>query len=120
MPPDASAPCPLAGSEFDLEADTIVAAISQEPRAAGLDITADGAWVQAEGAQVPGMEGVFAGGDAVELGLVTIAIAQGRFAAEAIDAQIQGKPLQKTLRPAAHRRRPYQARLVQAGRTPRA
>ena len=34
----------------------------------------------------PGMDGVFAGGDDVELGLVTIAIAQGRFAAEAIDA----------------------------------
>ena len=37
------------------------------------------------------MEGVFAGGDDVELGLVTIAIAQGRFAAEAIDGWIQGK-----------------------------
>ena len=57
-----------------------------------------GPWIPAEGAQVPGMEGVFAGGDAVELGLVTIAIAQGRFAAEAIDAWIQGKPLEKPAR----------------------
>lgn len=103
--PDASGrkrPVPIEGSEFDLEADTIVAAISQEPRADALELAANkGAWVQAEGAQVSGMEGVFAGGDAVELGLVTIAIAQGRFAAEAIDASIQGKPLQKPSAPPA-------------------
>jgi len=97
--PDSSGrprPIPRAGSEFDLEADTIIAAISQEPRADGLDLPHNGGpWIKTEGAQVPGMEGVFAGGDSVELGLVTIAIAQGRFAAEAIDAWIQGKPLDR-------------------------
>jgi NADPH-dependent glutamate synthase beta subunit-like oxidoreductase len=95
--PDASGrprPVPRPGSEFDLEADTIIAAISQEPRIDGLDIVRNGnRWIQTESGQVPGMEGIFAGGDAVELGLVTIAIAQGRFAAEAIDAWIQEKPL---------------------------
>ncbi len=45
--------------------------------------------------RLPGADGVFAGGDDVELGLVTIAIAQGRFAAEAIDAWIQGKTLER-------------------------
>jgi len=64
-------------------------------RVEGLDVTAKGAWIQAQGPRVDGMEGVFTGGDDVELGLVTIAIAQGRFAAEAIDAYIQGKPYEK-------------------------
>lgn len=86
---------PRPGSEFDLEADLIIAAISQEPASEGLDLANGKPWIPAEAAQVPGMEGVFAGGDDIELGLVTIAIAQGRFAAEAIDAWIQGTPLQK-------------------------
>ena len=100
--PDASGrprPVPIPGSEFDLEADTVIAAISQEPGADGLDLPhKKGPWIAANGSEVPGMDGVFTGGDAVELGLVTIAIAQGRFAAEAIDGWIQGKPVE---RPAA-------------------
>ncbi len=97
--PDASGrPRPVArpGSEFDLEATTIIAAISQQPQLNGLDVVRSGAqWIQTDNAAVPGMEGVFAGGDGVELGLVTIAIAQGRFAAEAIDAWVHGKTLDK-------------------------
>ena len=97
--PDASGrprPVPVAGSEFDLQATTIIAAISQEPRIDGLDIVRkQGPWIPADGAHVPGMEGVFTGGDDVELGLVTIAISQGRFAAEAIDAWIQDRPLER-------------------------
>ena len=97
--PDASGrprPVPRPGSEFELEASTIIAAISQEPRLDGLAVSGNGErWIKARDGAVPGAEGVFAGGDDVELGLVTIAIAQGRFAAEAIDAWIQGKPLEK-------------------------
>jgi NADPH-dependent glutamate synthase beta subunit-like oxidoreductase/Pyruvate/2-oxoacid:ferredoxin oxidoreductase delta subunit len=97
--PDASGrprPVAVAGSEFDLEATTIIAAISQQPKLNGLDFARDGAqWIPMQDASVPGMEGVFAGGDGVELGLVTIAIAQGRFAAEAIDAWVQGETLDK-------------------------
>jgi NADPH-dependent glutamate synthase beta subunit-like oxidoreductase len=95
--PDASGrprPVPRAGSEFDLEATTIIAAISQQPDLKGLDVVRNGArWIQAQNAAVPGMEGVFAGGDGVELGLATAAIAQGRFAAEAIDAWINGRTI---------------------------
>jgi len=102
-PPDASGrprPVPRPRSEFELEATTIIAAISQEPRINGLNLAHNGGpWIPTEGAQVPGMEGVFAGGDGVELGLVTIAIAQGRFAAEAIDAWIQGEPLARPVSP---------------------
>jgi len=98
-PTDASGrprPVPRPGSEFEIEADTIIAAISQEPRVGGLDIVRGrGPFIRTDGAQVPGMDGVFAGGDDVELGLVTIAIAQGRYAAEAIDAWVRGKPVER-------------------------
>jgi len=97
--PDSSGrprPVARAGSEFDLEATTIIAAISQQPRLDGLDaVSGEGQWIKADGAAVAGMEGVFAGGDGVELGLVTIAIAQGRFAAEAIDARMNGKAIER-------------------------
>jgi NADPH-dependent glutamate synthase beta subunit-like oxidoreductase len=97
--PDASGrprPVAIAGSELDLAATTIIAAISQQPQLFGLDVVRDGAqWIPAHDAAVPGMEGVFAGGDGVELGLVTIAIAQGRFAAETIDAWIRGKTIDR-------------------------
>jgi NADPH-dependent glutamate synthase beta subunit-like oxidoreductase/Pyruvate/2-oxoacid:ferredoxin oxidoreductase delta subunit len=97
--PDASGrprPVAVAGSEFDLQATTIIAAISQQPELDGLEVVDSGKkWIPVENAAVPGMEGVFAGGDGVELGLVTIAIAQGRFAAEAIDAWILGKTVDK-------------------------
>jgi len=97
--PDASGrprPVAVAGSEFDLEATTIIAAISQQPQLDGLDVVHGGEkWIPVQDAAVSGAEGVFAGGDGVELGLVTIAISQGRFAAEAIDAWIQGKSIEK-------------------------
>jgi NADPH-dependent glutamate synthase beta subunit-like oxidoreductase/Pyruvate/2-oxoacid:ferredoxin oxidoreductase delta subunit len=97
--PDASGrprPVPRAGSEFDLEATTIIAAISQQPNLNGLDVVRNGAqWIETQNAAVPEMEGVFAGGDGVQLGLVTTAIAQGRFAAEAIDAWINGKTIDR-------------------------
>ena len=101
--PDASGrprPVPRAGSEFNLEATTIIAAVSQQPELDGLDITGEGkSWIETKDGAVPGMEGVFAGGDAIELGLVTIAIAQGRFAAEAIDAWIHGKHISQPAAP---------------------
>jgi len=97
--PDASGrprPVARAGSEFDLEAATIIAAISQQPGLDGLGVVPNGEqWIKAQDAAVPGMEGVFAGGDDVELGLVTIAIAQGRFAAEAIDARINSRAVER-------------------------
>ena len=103
--PDSSGrprPVPVAGSEFELEADTIIAAISQQPKVDGIDLPHEkGPWIPEQAGQVPGVDGVFTGGDAVELGLVTIAIAQGRFAAEAIDAWIQGKPYTRPVNPTA-------------------
>ena len=78
------------------KATTIIAAISQEPTSSGFDDLHSGEdWIKTDDCGATPVEGVFAGGDDVELGLVTIAIAQGRFAAEAIDAWFRGKPLEK-------------------------
>jgi NADPH-dependent glutamate synthase beta subunit-like oxidoreductase len=85
-------PVPRPGSEFDVEATTIIAAISQEPAFDGLAELHEGKdWIKVDHAAVKGADGVFAGGDDIELGLVTVAISQGRFAAEAIDAWINGR-----------------------------
>jgi NADPH-dependent glutamate synthase beta subunit-like oxidoreductase/Pyruvate/2-oxoacid:ferredoxin oxidoreductase delta subunit len=78
--PDASGrrrPVPIEGSEFDIKASAIIPAISQEPNFDKWGTTKD--------------EGVFSGGDVTDLSLVTTAIAQGRFAAEAIAAYCEGK-----------------------------
>ena len=101
--PDASGrprPVPQPGSEFELEASAIIAAISQEPDFQGFDTLHSGKdWIKADDFGVTSMDGVYAGGDDTELGLVTIAISQGRFAAEAIDARFRGVPLEKPALP---------------------
>ncbi len=101
--PDASGrrrPVPQPGSEFDLDATAIIAAISQEPEFAGFNGLHEGKdWIKADQWGTTGVEGVYAGGDDVTLGLVTIAISQGRFAAEAIDARLRGKTAEKPILP---------------------
>jgi NADPH-dependent glutamate synthase beta subunit-like oxidoreductase/Pyruvate/2-oxoacid:ferredoxin oxidoreductase delta subunit len=97
--PDASGrprPVPKPGSEFEVEATAVIAAIGQEPEFGGLANLREGKeWMKIDGWGVTSTDGVYAGGDSVELGLVSIAIAQGRFAAEAIDARLRGKELRK-------------------------
>ena len=101
--PDASGrrrPVPKPGSEFDIKATAIIAAISQEPEFAGFNGLHEGKdWIKADQWGTTGVEDVYAGGDDVALGLVTIAISQGRFAAEAIDAHLRGKTPEKPILP---------------------
>jgi len=88
-------PVPKPGSEFDVQATAIIAAISQEPDFEGFDGLHQGRdWIKADTWGATGVDGVYAGGDDRELGLVTIAISQGRFAAEAIDARFRGRTLE--------------------------
>ena len=78
----------------------IIAAISQEPDFQGFDDLHSGKdWIKAGDFGATSVDGVYAGGDDTALGLVTIAIAQGRFAAEAIDARFRGVPLEKPAAP---------------------
>ncbi|MFI5340360.1 MAG: NAD(P)-binding protein [Candidatus Methylomirabilales bacterium] len=88
-------PVPIPGSEFFVEADTIIAAISQEPDFGDLES------FRGERGRIPVDErgettvaGTFAGGDILELGIVTTAIYHGRRAAETIHARLRSLPLE--------------------------
>jgi len=93
-------PVPRPGSEFDVPATAIIAAISQEPDFAPLPQLHEGRdWVKADEWGVTPIDGLFSGGDDIGLGLVSIAVGQGRFAAEAIDARLRGARLEKPSMP---------------------
>ena len=84
-------PLPIEGSEFEVEADTIIAAIGQQADLTGLETLAgDRGWVRADAFGRTATEGVFAGGDVVEAGVATMAVGKGRKAARAIDAYLNG------------------------------
>ncbi|MBI5527448.1 MAG: FAD-dependent oxidoreductase [Deltaproteobacteria bacterium] len=94
-------PVPIKGSEYEIPVDSIVAAISQEPDWGPLAALKPekGVWLQT-GADCGVADGVWAGGDVVGLGLATIAIGQGRQAAEVVDSVLRGKePPQKAAFP---------------------
>ena len=92
--PDASGrrrPVPIDGSEFEIPATTVIAAISQEPDFGGFENLVEGRdWFQVDehGASTK-IEGVYAGGDAVNLALATTAIGDGRRAALAMDRKFR-------------------------------
>jgi NADPH-dependent glutamate synthase beta subunit-like oxidoreductase len=83
-------PVPVAGKEFVLEAESVIAAVSQRPDFAGLDELAEGGWAKVTDNGTAADDKVYTGGDALSLGLVTISIYQGRRAAEAIHARFRG------------------------------
>ncbi|NIO27719.1 MAG: FAD-dependent oxidoreductase [Candidatus Latescibacteria bacterium] len=85
-------PVPIDGSEFEIPATTVIAAISQEPDFTGFESLIDGRdWFKIDdhGALLK-EEGIYAGGDAVNLALASTAIGQGRGAAIAIDFKLRG------------------------------
>ncbi len=89
-------PVPIEGSEFDIPASTVIPAISQEPDFNGFDGLIEGRdWIKVDdnGASTK-MDGVYAAGDAVNLGLVTDAIGRGRIAAETIDRNLRGETVE--------------------------
>ena len=91
-----SHPVPVAGSEFDLEADSIIVAVRQQPDFRGFESLQNGnGWIKTDDWGRTAVDGVFAGGDGAGLGIATVAIAQGRLAAEGIDARLQGRELAK-------------------------
>ncbi|MBF0194260.1 MAG: NAD(P)-binding protein [Magnetococcales bacterium] len=91
---------PEAGSEFEFEADMLVAAIGQTTDMTGLDAATNNTPSLAVdyNMQVKGMEDVFGGGDAVQISLLTTAIGHGRKAAENIGLFLDNKPLPKRSR----------------------
>jgi len=81
---------PIAGSEFELAADTVIAAVSQKADWTQF-ATIDGEH-RFRGAQLTeeAEAGLLAGGDALAPGIAAMAIAQGRQAAEALHARLRG------------------------------
>ena len=96
--PDASgrrSPVPVEGSEFVIEADTVIMALGTAPNplismtTAGLNVTRRGC-LEADEVGLTSRQGVFAGGDAVSgAATVILAMGAGRRAAKAIDEYIQ-------------------------------
>ena len=90
-------PVPIPGSEFDLELDTLVVAISEEPGGEGLEQLTRTRWgtlaVNGE-SFLTSRTGVFAGGDAVTgPATVIVAVGTGKNAAAMIDRYVRGKAL---------------------------
>lgn len=87
-------PVPIEGSDFDVPCTAIIAAVSQEPDFEPLPHLREGKdWVKVDAHGQTKEAGVFAGGDVLDLGLATIAIAQGKRAAIAIDNYLRGRPM---------------------------
>jgi NADPH-dependent glutamate synthase beta subunit-like oxidoreductase/Pyruvate/2-oxoacid:ferredoxin oxidoreductase delta subunit len=85
-------PLPIEGSEYRVPADSLIAAVSQEPEWDGLDALDLGDhWPEADESGVV-IDGVYAGGDVLGLGIAGMAIAHGRRAAEAVHARLRGLP----------------------------
>ncbi len=85
-------PVPIEGSEYTVEADTIIAAIGQEPDLTGMDALKNKyGWIDANAIKETSIQGVYAGGDVLNLDIATTAVGHGRKAAKAIDAYIHGQ-----------------------------
>jgi NADPH-dependent glutamate synthase beta subunit-like oxidoreductase len=85
-------PIPIEGTVDEIEADTVILAVSQEPDWSMLgSIQAEGSYLNADSWGRTNFEGVWAGGDALGLGLATISIGQGRKAAESIHTHLRGE-----------------------------
>jgi NADPH-dependent glutamate synthase beta subunit-like oxidoreductase len=85
-------PVPIPGSEFEIPATAIIAAISQKPDFAGFEPLVEGKeGIRVDGEGATKVERIWAGGDVTRLDLVTTAIGHGRRAAESIDRKILGK-----------------------------
>ena len=97
MPPDGANRCLSEGSEFDVELDTLIVAISEEPESAGLDGIGRSRWgtvVINPESFLTDKPGVFAGGDVVTgPSTVIAAVAAGKKAAMMIDRYVSGKLL---------------------------
>jgi NADPH-dependent glutamate synthase beta subunit-like oxidoreductase len=84
-------PVPIADDFFYIDASTVIAAISQEPEFEGMENLHEGKdWIKINEDGSTDVPDTYAGGDAIELGLATIAISQGRLAAETIHNKFRG------------------------------
>lgn len=85
-------PVPIEGSEFVVDATSVIAGIGQQPELfTGMESVANQwGWVEAKDA-VTKIAGIFAGGDVLGLGISTRSVGEGRKAARAIEAYLNGR-----------------------------
>ncbi len=89
--PDASGrrrPVPIEGKVDEIDVETVITAVSQAP--AGKALGLEGNWIDADDWGRTAIDGIWSGGDNVNLGIATTAIGQGRRAAESIHATLRG------------------------------
>jgi NADPH-dependent glutamate synthase beta subunit-like oxidoreductase/Pyruvate/2-oxoacid:ferredoxin oxidoreductase delta subunit len=92
--PDSSGrrrPVPVEGDTFDMDFTCLIAAVSQAPDFEGFGELIEGKdWIKVDEKFETKLEGVYSGGDNVNLGLAIDAIGHGNAAAVAIDELIAG------------------------------
>jgi len=92
--PDASGrrrPVPLEGKLTEIVCDTVITAVSQAPDTESLGAFNETGWMEVDAWGRTDVEGVWSGGDNVNLGLATISVGQGRLAALSIHAALCGE-----------------------------
>jgi NADPH-dependent glutamate synthase beta subunit-like oxidoreductase/Pyruvate/2-oxoacid:ferredoxin oxidoreductase delta subunit len=84
-------PVPIEGDTYELPLETMITAVSQKPDLAAMksEELGDG-WLNGDDWGFTGVDGVWTGGDNINLGIATTSIGQARKAAEAIHAYLQG------------------------------
>ncbi|MFC1500372.1 NAD(P)-binding protein [Candidatus Zixiibacteriota bacterium] len=93
-------PVPIEGSEFEIPASAVISSISQQPDFGGFESLIEGRdWIKVDEKGETKVEGIFAGGDTVDLALVTDAIGHGRRAAESMVARFTGVEQEPDERP---------------------
>jgi NADPH-dependent glutamate synthase beta subunit-like oxidoreductase/Pyruvate/2-oxoacid:ferredoxin oxidoreductase delta subunit len=85
-------PVPIEGNTFDLEFSTLIPAISQAPDFTGFEDLIEGRdWIKVDDSQKTKIDGVYSGGDNINLDIAVTAIVHGRHAAETIHQMITGE-----------------------------
>jgi NADPH-dependent glutamate synthase beta subunit-like oxidoreductase len=92
--PDSSGrrrPVPIENDTYEVPLTTMIAAVSQKPDlgALGSEELGDG-WLNGDDWGFTGVDGIWTGGDNINLGIATTSIGQGRKSADAIHAKMQG------------------------------
>jgi NADPH-dependent glutamate synthase beta subunit-like oxidoreductase len=83
-------PVPIQGDTYELPIDTIITAVSQKPDlgSVGSDELGDG-WLNADDWGHAGVDGIWTGGDNINLGIATTSIGHARRAAESINYHLR-------------------------------
>jgi NADPH-dependent glutamate synthase beta subunit-like oxidoreductase len=89
-------PVPIEGDTYELPVETVITAVSQKPALGDMcsEELGDG-WLNADEWGRSGIDGIWTGGDNINLGIATTAIGQGRKAAESIHSSLQGLELKE-------------------------